>query len=193
MPKHVDPYLYNYALRNNLSIDDYKLYEENSIMNYLHKEEFDSYLQKAIKSSYVADVAEQALDYSLGLVFAPIDKVAFSLLTFPSCPKSSTTVGCAFESFSSVLYATRSIDKSFVKSNLPFTAYSDPDITKAIRLLPLYQKMRERVYEQAIPLDSPLRHGKGTGPNVGKMKPDWLVDLECQQDPVEFIRAGISC
>jgi hypothetical protein len=182
IPQGVDPYLYDYALSLFLPREEYVKMEEEIGYNYLHKKDFDSSFQNFLRGPEAKMALETVMESTVGVATAPFDKAVYDLFEIdtPSCPQSKTLTSCALETLSSSLYRTRSLTKEFLKHDLPLTAWTADlkHIRKHMKLLPFYIAMRNRIYEEAIPLNSPLRWGPGNGEKSGKLKPQWVIDLQ---------------
>lgn len=155
--------------------------QQNIGYTYKHKADFDSYLQKGLKNTYLKDALNTAINAS-GVALAPLDTLLFDVLktNIAACPNSSGTVACGLESLASALFLTRGSYKQYIDKELPLSAWlqDNEDIQRAILNYPYYQKMRQRVWEQSIPADSKLRWPKGSGKKAGQIKPDWVIELQ---------------
>jgi len=148
----------------------------------MHRAEFDSKLQRLLKSGTLVNAAEQALNTAGAPALLPIDKLAFDVfnMDFPSCPGANTTVSCAFQTLASVLYNTRALDQAYLSAELPLAAYgaNATQLKEYMQMLPEYTAMRQRVWESSIPMNSKLRWPPGNGAKSGKLKPQWVIDLQ---------------
>lgn len=180
IPKGVDPYLYDYALSLYLPKSDYKRMQDSIGLTYIQKSEFDSRLQKLLKDPKATQLTEAALA-AVDVTLAPVDKILFEILKAepPSCPNSSTLAGCGLETLSSALYSLRPSYNEYLSKDLPLTAWLNEhqDLKKHLLNFPKYKAMRQRIWEEAIPANSPLRFAKGS-PRAGQIKPDWVIQLQ---------------
>jgi hypothetical protein len=180
IPKGVDPYLYDYALSLYLPKGEYQQMQRNIGLSWIQKEEFDSRLQALLKDPQATQLAEAALA-AADVTLAPVDKLLFDVLKtdLPSCPNSSTLASCGLESLSSALYSLRPSYDEYLSKDLPLVAWisEHEELSKHLKNFPKYKAMRQRIWEEAVPANSPLRFAKGS-PQAGKIKPDWVIKLQ---------------
>jgi hypothetical protein len=182
IPSTVDPYLYDYALQLNLSPIDYQTMTNNIGYQYIHDSTFNSKLQKLMQNKKVNDFLLTAVETAADVALAPIDKALFDVakLQLATCPNASSLVGCGLQTLSNALVLTRPTARQYIEAQLPLTAWlsDDPALVSTLSKYPAYVKMRNRIYESAIPRNSPLRWGANNGSKSGTLKPDWVVQLQ---------------
>jgi len=188
IPENVDPYIYDYALSLYLAPEDYQKMQRNVGTKYLYnRSDLDSYLQKALRTDTASSIAHMTLTSavtSLGdVALTPVNSaIARAGHYLGVCSRDQdSAIGCSLDVLANSLYMSRASYQGLLTNELPLSAWltNSSRAAEIIRRFPYYKAMRERVYDEAVPLDDTrLRWPANNGDKSRKLKPKWVVDLQ---------------